>query len=132
MGFYDRQIATARRLIERYGQAATWHSRAPGVGGTAAKPAAGVPVAHPVHIAFLPLDREYLQTTLGKSDGSDIASGMLTGYMGQVDFQPTLKDTVVRLIDGVEEEYGITDRNGIEIIDPNGEGAILYIVRFVR
>lgn len=131
MAVYSRQIATALRLIAKYGQQATWERRAPG-GGTAAKPATSVVVSRTVKIAFLPLDREYLQTTLGKGDGSDIASGMLTGYMGQVDFVPTLKDTVVRNVNGVDERYSITDRNGIEVIDPNGEGAILYIVRFVR
>ena len=49
---YERQIATATRLIEKYGQACTW--REPGTPtGNPANPTPGLPTDYPVHIVFL-------------------------------------------------------------------------------
>lgn len=132
MGVYDRQIATAKRIIAQKGQTATWYSVAPGSGGTAAAPAAAVETPHTVTIAFLPIDREYLRTIQAVMKDTDVPSGYLQGLMGQVDFKPTLADRVVRRVNGVDETYRILQDNGIEEIDPNGEGVILYTVRFSR
>jgi len=127
MGYYDRQIATALRMIEAKGQAVTWEQRTAS-GGTAAKPGDTVVATHAVNIAFLPLEREYLQTFLSMMKGTDVPSGLILGYMGQVDFVPTLKDTVLR----GSERLSIADDNGIEVYDPNGEGVILYVLRLSR
>lgn len=132
MGVYDRQIASAKRIIAQKGQQVTWVSVGAGTGGTAAAPAAESLNEHTVTIAFLPIDREYLRTIQSVMRDTDIASGYLQGLMGQVDFKPTLADRVIRRVNGVDETYRIIPDNGIEEIDPNGEGVILYTVRFTR
>jgi hypothetical protein len=132
MGVYDRQIASAKRIIALKGGPAFWIQQGT-PGGTAAKPTAGTPVEHEVIIAWLPIDREYLRTIQSNLDDTEIAGGYLQGLMAQVDFQPTLADTVRRVFaDGHTETYTILPKNGIEELDPNGEGTILYTVRFSR
>jgi hypothetical protein len=129
MGVYDRQIASAKRIIATKGQLCTWNSIADGTGGTAAKPAANVVTAHPaIPMVFVPLEREYLATFLSTLQDTEIPTGLELAIMGQVDFEPQLRDTITR----GAVTYSIHPKNGIEKIDPNGEGAILYLIRVAR
>lgn len=129
MGVYDRQIASAKRMIAKYGQLCTWNSFSDGTGGTAADPVANVSAAHSnIPIAFFPLDREYLATFLSKLADTEIPIGLELAVMAQVSFVPSLRDTITR----GTVTYSIHQKNGIEKIDPNGEGAILYLVRVAK
>jgi hypothetical protein len=129
MGVYDRQIASALRMIKARGETVVWRKKSTTTGGTAAKPGTPVPGAsHDVVIVFFPIDREYLKTYLSMLDNTEVPTGLLQGFMGQVPFDPELGDTVER----GSEVYSILPQNGIEKLDPNGEGAILYTLRFSR
>lgn len=128
MGVYDRQIAGALRTIKAKGEACLWQQRGAS-GGTAAKPGAGTVIEKAVNIAFFPINLERVGTNRTMILGTEVPGGYLIGYMGHVDFTPTQKDTVKRASGEILE---ITDKNGIELIDPNGEGVILYTIRFIH
>lgn len=124
MGVYDRQIANAKRQIAEKGQSVTWRVQSNGAPVDSSKPwkpSAGTPDDKTVKIVFLPLD---LQTRkfLSYLKGTEVPTGSLGGLMGAVDFEPKLKDVVIR--DGKE----LVIRN-FDLIAPNGE-PILYILEF--
>jgi hypothetical protein len=127
MGTFDRQRATATRLILKYGQPVTWRSRSAS-GGTEAKPGSTVIFSHPVVIAFLTPKLQGLLKALSTVMQTEVQGGGYIGLMAYVPFEPNLKDTVLR----GSEELSIQRDNGIEKLDPNGEGAILYTIRFAR
>lgn len=130
---FERATATATRLIQKYGQDCTWRKIAPGPGGTAAKPASTVPTDAPCRIVFLNHKRESLASALSMLVGTNVPSGGMLGLMSAVGFEPELKDLVIRAPVGQDgEQFGIDDDNGIEMLKPNGEGAILYKIRLVR
>jgi hypothetical protein len=129
MGYYDRQIATAKRIIATKGQLCSWVHIADGTGGTAAAPAANVETTYAnIPMCFLPLDREYLSTFQSLIKDTEIPTGIELVFMGQVPFEPEMRDKIIR----GSVTYSILPKNGIDKIDPNGEGAILYIIRAVR
>lgn len=124
MGVYDRQIENAKRQIKQKGQAVTWRIKSNGAPADPSKPwkpSAGTPEDKPVRIVFLPVG---LQTRkfLRYFEGTEIPTGSLSGLMGAVDFEPAIKDVVIR--DGKQ----LTIRN-FDVIAPNGE-PILYILEF--
>lgn len=127
MGVYDGLVATALRIIERKGQSVTWEKRT-ATGGTAAKPGSTTVTNNTVNMCFVPLEREYLSTFLAMFKNTEVPTGLILGLMGRVSFAPELKDTVLR----GSERLSVADENGIEVYDPNGEGAILYLVRLSR
>lgn len=124
MGQFDRQIATAKRLIAKNGQAVTWRrttDAAPADSAKPWKPGTSTVIDTPVTIIFLPEDRrdfEFLRL-LG---ATEVPKGKLVGLMAAVGFTPTIKDTVIRA--GVS--LGI---DAIDPLAPNGQ-IILYTVRF--
>jgi hypothetical protein len=126
MGVYDRQIATALRLIAAKGQAVTWQSIDNGAPADASKPwlpADAVPVEHPVSILFLPDTRSGFEW-LAYLQGTEVPQGRMIGLMGAVDFTPSIRDLVVR--DGKPiRPLNITPLN------PNGE-TILYTIGFAE
>jgi hypothetical protein len=128
---YERQIATATRLIRQKGQLCTW--REPGVpGGTPSKPTAGTPADHAVHIVFLNnTNREYLAAFLSMLKDTEIPTGGLRGLMAATSFTPTLKGQVTRAATYTGPVLTLDNRNGIDKLDLNGE-LILYYLRFVR
>lgn len=123
---FERQIATATRLIAKYGQDCTWRKTV--ATGPASKPTGQNVTDYPVKIVFVNHKRESLLTALSMMTNTDIPSGGLLGLMAVVSFDPELPDAVIR----GTEQYGIADKNGIEKLAPNGEGAILYKLRLVR
>lgn len=118
MGVFDRQIATARRLIERYGEACLWQQ--PGDKDPGAKPWHGSsidpPDPIPVKIAFFPGGSESnFAAVLAALGDTNVNIASEYGLMPAVDFDPATSDV-------------LTDSNGnnVEIVDmtplrPNGE-----------
>lgn len=126
MAVYSRQIVTAQRMIAAKGELATWYYRGAPGGGKPGKPAERPRLPHPVQIVFFPTPRRSDQT---REDGTEVKAGGLMGYMGQVPFAPSNGDTVER---ANGEKLTVKLDNGIEEINPNGEGVILYTIYFER
>lgn len=94
MGVFDRQIATATRLIAAKGQACVWQ-QVPTTTPDPSKPweqqnSAMTP--YNVKIAFLPASSPLLRLI----QGSNIASSRTRGLMAAVGFTPSIADTVQR------------------------------------
>lgn len=126
MAQFDRQIATAVRLIEKYGQAVTWTTVNDGAPPDAAKPwkpAEAADTPNEATICFVPVRDNDWRKLLAYLKGTEVPTGKLAGLMaGNVSFTPKLKDVVVR--DGVT--LNVTN---IDLISPNGQ-KILYILEF--
>lgn len=129
MAGYERQIATAKRLIAKRGQAVSWLVRPEGTtdpaevaGASKWRPKATGPVAapHPVIIAFFPVARTKYESLRGM--GIELTTGAQLGYMAAVPFEPSQKDSVLRNGKTLPVEH-------IEIIAPNGD-PILYEIVF--
>lgn len=128
---YERQIATATRLIRQKGQLCTW--REPGEpGGTPSKPTAGIPTDRNVYIVFLNnANRENFHSFLSLLKDTEVPTGGLRGLMAVTSFTPTLKGLVARAPTYTGPILTLENRNGIDKLDLNGE-IILYYLRFVR
>jgi hypothetical protein len=128
MGVYDRQIATAQRMIAAKGELCTWRKMIAPVGDDPANPAAGTPADYAVRIVFFPNNQLHLLSTLSMLKETDIPGGRFYGLMGAVSFTPELVDTV---INSKGKQFSIIDTNGIDELAPNGE-TILYKLRFSK
>lgn len=123
MSVYVRQIATAQRLIAKYGQAVTWRQVRNAAPVDPAQPwnvANAAPVNYPVKVVFLPPGGQAQFIALMKE--TEIPEGTVQGLMAAVSFKPSVKDVVIR--DNVELTI-----HSIDEIAPNGE-TILYTVIF--
>lgn len=124
---YDRAIATAARLIAKYGQQIVWNANtntAPVDPSQPWKPAAISATSNYPYIVFLPENRigyEFLAALVG----TEVPQGCVEGLMpGNVGFVPTSKDTIVR--------NGVTMAiETIDVIAPNGT-PVLYVIRFKK
>lgn len=126
MGVFDRQIATAKRLIAKYGETVTWNRYGESVPEETDEPwnATDIdPIQTPVKVAFFPTGSSISQL-IRFMKNSDITTGNELGYMAQVPFVPSAKDTLTRKNGS---EYRI---KSIDPLDPNGEGVILYTLEF--
>lgn len=124
MGVYDRQIATAKRLIAAKGQSVIWRQLTDGNPADSDKPwNAGETRKkdHTVSIVFLPDTRSGYEM-LRAMGVTEVPKGNMIGLMAQVPFTPALKDIVLR--DGVPVAI-----RTITPLAPNGEN-ILYTVGF--
>jgi hypothetical protein len=125
MGRFDRQIQTAKRLIAKNGQAVKWRivrDAAPADPSQPWKPTnPATPVEHDVTICFLTVDKETYESLSYMTNG-EVPMGAVLGLMGAVDFEPSLKDVVIR--DGKELRLF-----NIEELNPNGQ-TILYTMVF--
>lgn len=124
MAQFDRSIATAKRLIAKYGQAVTWRQITDVLPDPNEPWNPGEPeiVNNTVVIAFLPVGKEQLET-LRLRPGTEVPKVSEMGYMfGGVEFEPNMKDVVVR--NGVELSIVYIDE-----LHPNGQ-EILYTVLF--
>lgn len=124
MGRFDRQIATAKRLIAKNGQKVIWRQISNGVPASATEPwkvGPAVNTDHDVIICFLPFtteNKEFLRALLG----TEVATGSVTGLMAAVNFTPAKRDIVIR--DG--KTYSIKT---IDPLRPN-EQTIMYTLEF--
>lgn len=125
MAQFDRQIATAQRLIKKNGQQITWRKindatpadpDAPWNGGTQTV------VEKQPFICFVPAKDSSTRIFMAYLAGTEVKTGRLAGLMGAVDFVPDDKDIVVR--DGVELRIDSIDK-----LSPNGQ-AVLYMIEF--
>lgn len=125
MARFDAQVKTALRLIEKNGQVVTWRivrDEPPVDSAQPWKPTNdATPVEKNVSICFLTVDRQTFES-LSFMDNGEIPQGAVMGYMGKVDFVPSLKDVVVR--DGKELRVYYIDE-----LKPNGQ-TILYKMVF--
>ena len=125
MARFDRQIQTAKRLIAKNGQVVKWRivrDATPVDSSQPWKPTnPAKPVEHDVTICFLTVDKDTYET-LSYMAGGEVPMGAVMGLMDAVDFEPSLKDVVIR--DGKELRLF-----NIEELNPNGQ-TILYTMVF--
>lgn len=124
MARFDRAIQTALRLIAKNGEKVKWRviddAAAPNP-SQPWNPGPATPEDKDVTICFLPVDRQTMETfTFIK--GTEVPKGSVMGLMGNVPFNPNLKDVVIR--DGVELRIA-----NIDVLSPNGQ-KVLYTVVF--
>lgn len=118
---FTRQISTAKRLIQKNGQLVQWKQTIKDVDDD--KPWEQVEttaVSNDVYICFLSSTDPWLRYI----KGADVPLGGIYGLMGQVDFNLSVADVVIR--DG--QEMRIKE---IDSFAPNGE-MILNTIEFVR
>lgn len=123
MARFDRQIATALRLIQKNGQLVQWRQLQRT--DDPSDPAAvieGPPVDRNVYICFLPVDKDNKEFINYLRGTNEIKMGSLIGLMGNVPFTPDGSDYVIR--DGKTLEIF-----NIELLSPNGQ-KVLYTVEF--
>lgn len=124
MARFDRQIATAQRLIKKNGAAVKWRkfvkTEVPG------KPweTTQTIVDHDAIVCFLPMTKS-LYETLAFIPGTDVAIGSTMGLMGQVTFD--IEDTDV-VLDYDGKELAI---ESVQTLAPNGQ-KILHTVVFKK
>jgi hypothetical protein len=119
---FERQIATAKRLIEKYGMVCVWTELRPGTPTAPNKPGPTVPFVYSASLVFLPENRigyEWVRALVG----TEIPEGGGYALMPAVDFEPTLS-SVIEQLDGTELRP-----QSIDPLSPNGE-IILYTVKF--
>jgi hypothetical protein len=128
MGVFDRQIATALRLIKRNGRRVWIEVRTPNAlpdPNQPWKPSPPSRVLHPVDVVFLPNNLETRRTYMALM-GDDTLNGRDFGLMGAVDF-------IVRPQAGVYADAAGTDRLrtvfSLDELAPNGD-PILYTLQF--
>jgi hypothetical protein len=115
MGQYDKAVATAQRLIAKYGQDVVWHQLTNGATTPPAdwKPAANQATTYTVRAVFLPTNRvnNELLRMLGNTE---VPVGNTTALIAVGAFTPTLRDKLVR--DGVAYAP-----KSIDCLAPNGQ-----------
>jgi hypothetical protein len=124
MAEFDRQIATALRLIQKKGQKVVWR-QLPAAVSDPLQPwngGASVPVNNDVFICFVPVRDRETRKLFQYLTGTEIEIGQLAGLMGNVPFDPKPKDIVLR--DGVELRIA-----SLDLLSPNGQ-KILWTVEF--
>jgi len=121
VGRFDRQIAQAERMIARDGEAVKWRVNGDVSPTDPAKPwkpgTASPGTDKDVTICFLPVGR-YLYETVSFMRESEVPKGCVVGLMAPVDFEPNVKDVVIR--SGVQFRI-----ETIDVLNPNGQ-VILY------
>ena len=128
MGVYDRQIATALRLIEKYGQQCEVRKSGVAVPDDPHRPWLGgeaPPQVHTPHIAFVPATSGASSFGMTKFRDRDANSASFStfGLMGAQDFTPQVTDQLSR--DG--QPLVIV---AVDTLSPNGE-PILHILSIV-
>lgn len=120
MADYSEEIADAKELIAESGQEVIWRKLPHSVGNQPWRLVSLAAIDYKVNIVFVNRKKENVELLRSNGDGVQIGSSY--GLMGAVDFEPNIKDVVIR--DG--KEYRITS---IDIIQPSGE-PILYNIDF--
>lgn len=123
MARFDRQIATALRLIQKNGQQVTWRqlqrTEDPNEPG---KVIVAPPVDHSPFICFLPVNKENREFVNFLRGSNELKTGSVLGLMGNVSFEPSAADLVIR--DGKTLEI-----LNYDLLSPNGQ-KILYTIEF--
>ncbi|MCW2763981.1 MAG: hypothetical protein JWR85_4182 [Marmoricola sp.] len=124
MGTFSRQIENAKKSIARKGQWVLWNKNPNGVADPATPwlPTDSASLGYVVKILFVPFHLQ-LADFVRAAVGSEVKSGQVKGLMASVGFTPDPQDTVNRA--GVMLQI-----ESIDTLDPNGEGVILYTIKF--
>jgi hypothetical protein len=95
-GVYDRAIATARRLIEKYGQRCQWQKPAAPADGAPSwrDQRAGEGPTFPVSIAWFPPGKA--NPMLALIPQTEVPDHSEVGLMAAGDFEPKINDTINR------------------------------------
>lgn len=127
MGVYDRPIATAQRLIRKYGEECAWQKPPVETAGVPGYPGVGAtPDPIPCHLAF------FSGRDLGRGRGLEAFLAMMQGMevpqngefallAGGIDFTPENTDTITRS-DG--SPVAIKD---IDRLAPGGVPVLYYV-----
>lgn len=126
MTVFNRQIATAKRLITKYGQSVVWQQirDLPSIDSDEPWKAGGAATAVniTVKIVFIPNTRINYETLKAMIAGFEISTGQTLGYMAAQSFTPSRKDIVIR--NGVQ--YRIEKVNELNV-----DGSpIIYTIAF--
>lgn len=123
MARFDRQIAVALRLIAKNGEPITWRTQTDPVVDPATpwSPQPSIVVDNTATICFLPVERVSMES-FSHMLRTEVPKGLVLGYMGQVAFEPNIKDVVLRH----GKELRVMN---IDVLSPNGQ-FILYTVIF--
>lgn len=123
MARFDRAIATALRLIAKNGQKVVWRvlDDATADPATPWLPGQAAPANKDVMICFLPVDKQTLETFSFRK-ATEVPKGAYLGLMGNVPFDPNIKDIVMR--DGKQLNI-----DSIDLLSPNGQ-KVLYTIIF--
>jgi hypothetical protein len=113
MSIYDRQIATAKRLIKTKGQLIIWSQTNIVVGTKPWLSSTPTSVNHNVSIVFLPQSRTIMEF-FRYLKGTDIPIGSMIGLMAAVDFEPKVSDIIIRPNDELKIK-------SINPLAPNGD-----------
>lgn len=122
---YERQQATALRLIKKKGAQATYRRNAVPMPPDPDKPwivGTGSPSESTVSMVFLPANKTGLET-FTRMEETSIPKGATLAYMAYNGIQPSVSDTI---FDG-SKEWRISN---FETIAPNGE-QIIYILLLI-
>lgn len=115
---FDRQIKTGLKLIAKNGQKVIWQVISETLDNQEPwKSDSQVTENHVVSICFLPANKQTLESIAFRA-GIEIPKGCFLGYMGGVDFEPNLKDIVIRGDIKLSVFY-------IDKLSPNGQN-LLY------
>lgn len=127
MGTFDRQIATATRLIAKNGRDCVWrvlNEDAPANTDEPWKHGGNVPGDHSVKIVFLPSKQGL--SFFQQFTSEPLNAGADYGLMAAVDFVPTARARIYNA-DGTEFLRGV---KAVDPLAPNGD-VILYTVQFM-
>jgi len=122
MGVLDRAVATALRLITKYGEACVWNQAATPVIANAAQPwikTTGEPTPNNVRILYTSDSSNAFAKLLA---GSIVEAGQNTAIMPAYNFTPADTDTVVRS-DGTKLAL-----ESIRPVAPNGQVILWHLV----
>lgn len=121
---FATQIATAQRLISKFGQSCTWRKTAVSTPNPA-KPwemISGTVTDTTVKVVFVSKFKEHF--FLKYMANTEIPEGLFIGYMAAQNFTPAINDILIR-------GHETLTIQAIDIVEPNGE-PILYIVTVKR
>lgn len=113
MANYNRQIATAKRLIAKYGSKVTYN-RIRDVEAnpeTPWIPGGPVTTSKTIDAVFVNSSSTLAQTLAAFMAGTTIPDGQITVFIPDIGFAPSPKDTIIK--DGVEYRF-----KGIGILQP--------------
>jgi len=120
MAVYTRQVASAKRMIAKYGQFCNWVKPIVEVDDPDSpwNNGAGEPTTYEkIKIVFFPNPKH----SLARAQGGEVQVGASLAYMAAVNFVPSLEDTIIKA-DGSHATIVAIDK-----IAPNGE-PILFII----
>jgi len=124
MGQFDTAIATATRMIAKFGQSVTWRKMTISTLPDANKPwlpTTDTKTEYTVSIVFLPTNRAN-EELIRYLKGSDVTLGSVYGLMAVQTFEPRAKDTGMR-------GNNLLRIKNVDPVSPNGQ-VILYTIEF--